>query len=415
MNAAYDNAFSPNRRYNVAPMSRLRALFSRTLCRRRPRRHGSACVVVGAGASYGARLDFPGSDPPPLGDDLAGYLLHWYATNERIGRLVRGAGALELADTDYERPAGYIFDRNALDREGFRQAIDWLRQCAWDGSFEDEALQLMTPGSIEEDKNSLRRTLWHVLAFAMLNGAGCRFREGPDLYDDLVEWLSHRFHEFSFISFNYDILLEEAIIRKTGCKPRYPGLRLDGYPDNATGPDVFKPHGSVNWFTLDHSEEAPNFAKGPQGQWIADHRFEYPLPRTQTIAKLKTPSHFAAPVTCVYCPGKPATVNHGGIEDVRAKALEAVRAADRVLLIGLRPPQERFEEYERASEGVERSDDPFLVSLCAVLRPVAERVFVVNPSERDLDGFGQWLPRARLSAATLGTLVSTAKGEDAGK
>lgn len=343
---------------------------------------------------------------------MAGYLLHWYATNERIGRLVQGRGVLELVDTEYERPGSYIFDRNAIDRGEFRQAIEWLRQCAWDGSFEEEALLLMEPGSIEDDKTTLRRTLWHVLAFAMLNGAGCRFREGPDLYDDLVAWLSRRFNDVSFISFNYDILLEEAITRTTGRVPCYPGLRVDGYPLASTGPDVFKPHGSINWFTLDYSEEAPKFSQGPQGQWIADHGFEYPLlPRTEAIAKLKSPGHFAAPMTCVYCPGKPATANHGCIDGVRAKALDAVRVADKVFIIGLRPPKQSLEEREAAKGRVTLPDDPFLVSLCAVLGPMQEKVVVVNPSERDLDRFAQWLPMARRSAVTLANLVSTTKHE----
>lgn len=394
-------------------MSRLRSLFSRNRLRHTPHRHGTACVILGAGASYGARLNFPGSDPPPLGDELAGYLLHWYAANERVGRLNHVRGVLELADTECERPGSYIFDRNREDREKFRQTIDWLRQCAWDGSFEDEALHLMEPGSIEEDKNSLRRTLWHVLAFAMLNGSGCRFREGPDLYDELVGWLLDRFNAASFISFNYDVLLEEAIMRKTEELPSYPGLRPISGTATSTGPSVFKPHGSINWFTLDHSEKAAKLAKGPQGQWIADYEVEYALlPRTRAIAELKHPGHFKAPVTCVYCPGKPATANHGCIESVRAKALDAVRVADQVFLVGLRPPRESFEEHEAANEGPDRADDPFLVSLCTVLRPMEERVVVVNPSKPDLDGFGRWLPGAHRSAATLGTFVSTAKHED---
>ena len=224
-------------------MSHLSALFSRCKRRRRPRPHETACVIVGAGASHGARLDFPGSDPPPLGDDLAGYLLHWYATNERIGRLDHVKGVLEQADTEYERPGTYIFDRNQEDRQEFRRAIEWLRKCAWDGSFEEQSLHLMQPGSIEEDKNSLRRTLWHVLAFGLLNGVGCRFREGPDLYDELVKCLSGRFARVSYISFNYDLLLEEAITRCTGHDPDYPGLRLLTGPATSTGTSVFKPHG----------------------------------------------------------------------------------------------------------------------------------------------------------------------------
>ena len=84
------------------------------------------CVVVGAGASYGARLNHHYQHPPPLGKDLAAYLHDWYTANELAGRVSydgptdHEVGLAMIDETipfDTSRPDGDIFDRQTTDRK----------------------------------------------------------------------------------------------------------------------------------------------------------------------------------------------------------------------------------------------------------------------------------------------------------
>jgi hypothetical protein len=65
---------------------------------------GGTILVLGAGASYGARVGVGATRPPPLRDDLAEYLLAWLSANDP-----------ERADPHTHTMMGYELDDNTPD------------------------------------------------------------------------------------------------------------------------------------------------------------------------------------------------------------------------------------------------------------------------------------------------------------
>jgi len=372
---------------------------------------GESCVcVIGAGASYGARDGLR----PPLGDELAAYLYRWYRENEQAGRIEVDALAhnAEINDLDSTRPSSRIFDRNRRGRPLYRRIRWWLWRTSRCGNFESQAYRLLRA----EKSNELRRMIWKTLAFSMLMGLGCSFTEREDLYDQLVERLLRRFQKVAFVSFNYDVLLEEAITRVSGKPPRYPGLRLlEGSPEPGHGISVMKPHGSINWFSVSNIEsgsrirhDSPptriesvghNLYAGDTGRDYAKHG------RVHVILELKSPHTFFPPITAVYCPGKPPVHNPGCIEKGRAVALSALVDATNVYVVGLRPQSNEATRFPSRVRGENEQDDPFLVSMLRVLHPLGGRVTIANPSSKDLMGFKMWCPNAALVDTDLAGLI----------
>jgi hypothetical protein len=369
------------------------------------------CVVVGAGASYGARLTDDWQDPPPLGKDLAAYLYDWYTTNELAGRVSYGeptdrkvslAMIHEGNPSDTSRPDGDIFDRQTTDRKDFRALCDWTKSASESG-FELLAARLIRPnaGTEIEYQRSIVRILWRVLAFSMLNGEKCRFREGPDLYDKLLEALRDRYDKISFVSFNYDLLLEEAIERVYGELPAYPGLRLLGAPAESAY-RVYKPHGSISWFPVSNivvsatgrrPEKPSKMIEVADGVIAIDDHNEFDkLPRKHCILELKSALN-PVPLIAVYCEGKPPVGNPICFDRVRAQAHEALSSADEVLIIGLHPPQ----------DGV-YGDDPFLEETFERLRKVPA-VSYVSPSPDEVQRVSELICGVRAHKMTFAQYV----------
>jgi hypothetical protein len=369
------------------------------------------CVVVGAGASYGARLTDHYQQPPPLGKDLADYLYHWYTANELAGRVSydgpteRKVGLAMIHETnpsDTSRPGGDIFDRETADRKDFLELCDWTKAASEVG-FEQLAAQLIRPRADTEVEyqRSIKRVLWRVLAFSMLNGEGCRFTEGPDLYDQLLESFKGRYGRISFVSFNYDLLLEEAIERVFGETVAYPGLRLLGTP-RETAYKVYKPHGSINWFPVSNivvsadgrrPERPSKLVQVADDVVVIDTHNEYDkLPRNHCILELKAP-RLPAPLIAVYCEGKPPVRNPLCFEEVRAQAHETLSRADEVLIIGVHPP----------SEG-NVGDDPFLEAAFERLREVPA-VSYVSPQIEETERVEQLVGGATTHKMTFSAYV----------
>lgn len=375
--------------------------------------NGESCVcVVGAGASYGAR-DGP---RPPLGDQLAAYVYRWYQENERAGRIEVDALAhnAEINDLDATRPSNEIFDRNRRGRPLYRRMRWWLWRTSKSAKFESRAYRLLRT----ENSNELRRMIWKTLAFSMLTGLHCSFAEQEDLHDQLIERLLRRFQKVAFVSFNYDVLLEEAITRVTGRPPTYPGLRLiEGSPEPGDGIQVMKPHGSINWFSVSNIEtgarirhDSPPTRIEPVGHnlYAGDTGRDYAkLGRVHVILELKSPHTFFPPITAVYCPGKPPVHNPGCIERARGHALESLQKADQVYVVGLRPHPSEASRFPSRTPGEPEQDDPFLLTMLRSLSAHRERVVVVNPSPSDRIGFARWCPDAALAGQKFDEFVQT--------
>lgn len=181
-------------------------------------------IVLGAGASFGAREE----PRPPLGAELLGYVASYLDKHDadplRSSPLSRDEGkhARRLVQSAIERGETFEAMINRIRREAEYPAYDEsLRE-----------LTLAIVGALQYERVGLR--------------VDEAFAPKPDRYDELVSLIidaGWSKENASFLSLNYDLLLEEALKRAT------PEPRAD-YPDDLTVAfdwRLYKPHGSANW------------------------------------------------------------------------------------------------------------------------------------------------------------------------
>jgi len=227
-------------------------------------------VVLGAGASYGARDDSPCAPRPPLGVGLAEYLLRWLAANDpKDWGLSEEIRATDCGDPELPYPCEAIADPNTRRRIlKFLQCATWPTKKGAQVGFEKGMEKLwercyrrpQQPLRTLANANSRDRQpipglaacrlivrLNQLIAWSLTTGNKCAFRERADLYDDLVSLLGEP-NGLAVISLNYDVLFEEALERQFGRDCLwYPGLRFGG---TAKMLPVYKLHGSCNWFVM---------------------------------------------------------------------------------------------------------------------------------------------------------------------
>jgi hypothetical protein len=338
----------------------------------------SVLLVLGAGASLGARVHAAPDRRPPLGYQLAEYLLAWLRANSADNH--PSFGMRQRNPRDATAPSSDV-----VARSEFRDRVEPFLQGAIGCDFEMELRKFMDSVGIGHLAAFNR-----FLAFALLTGRACRFSESPngDLYDALL--CAHGFpaRELTVVTLNYDILLEEAAARVASVKEPldvlcYPGLRfIHSAVDRAMR--VFKPHGSVNWLavnnhmgtsaTLSAIRTRPAEASIFEGRLVGlDTGQEWVPPggRTNNVLSLKH-ARREHPVLALYTDGKPVPRNASSIDLHRQACLDHLRAFKdpKVLVVGLRPPYRS-------------NNDPFLDQLFAVLaRGRGQRVYV-SPSPDD--------------------------------
>lgn len=196
-------------------------------------------MIFGAGASYGAR-----EPRPPLGKDLHQWVLRYFEKKYNELHLWENEPG-----TEWENEPGSEIVRQTLKGK-LKNATSYeaLANTLW-----------------KERKPDLLTKLNFLLAASMtppLNDLDDEprvddsFVERPDLFD---EWLKKKvrnkgdFRDFTFMTLNYDCLLERAICRmfftpdeKEGqCLCTHIHYPFIGGPE--TGVEVFKLHGSINW------------------------------------------------------------------------------------------------------------------------------------------------------------------------
>jgi hypothetical protein len=151
--------------------------------------------------------------------------------------------------------------------------------------------------------------------------------------------------DFAFVSFNYDTLVEDAVNARFGSSV---GKDMASYLDGPVR--VFKPHGSVNWV-----EEIPALAPPPTGKFypymhhnLADLADLADLSAARTSIKVLEPREsgvgkaaFHVPAVAVPVPDKDAFVMP---DEHRNALLEALRQTTRLLIIGWRGTEVRFQE-----------------------------------------------------------------------
>lgn len=308
--------------------------------------------LFGAGASHGAR-----EPRPPLGKDLHNYVLRYL-----------NAAWDELSELDTE--ATDVTIRRRLkelltNAPSFERLVTCLRGKRPDHAVAERLNRLMARALTPPINDDPR--------------VDEAFVEKSDLYDRLLKCELQnlqRPEDVTFITLNYDCLLERAVCRAKGgprgdelqCACKHVDYR---FWDEVSDVEVLKPHGSINWVG---DEEAGGGAPLSSGAAV-------PLPVAAgprgvfTYRRIKlahTPQDEPGEtIVAHYARGKDAQANPSTLERIRRLSIERARHAARVVIIGVHLPPDPDE------------DPP----LCELLREVSRRatqgcsVEFVSPGE----------------------------------
>ena len=294
-------------------------------------------LVIGAGASYGARPK-PRKLQPPLGKDLARYLLRWFDRNRpRDGDVMHS----HYARDGYEAtspPPPTLYQRGPDIRPILLKAVA-LSKTSPTG-FEALMEQLLVAG----DRDTLTK-LNSVIALSLLLGEGCAFMPREDLYDKLFTKLGPRLR--CVITPNYDLLNVEALVRR-GLTFRFVGEAGRKRTDVL----LYRFHGSSNYFQPSGAgrsaspEAAQKSAKPLRAKrqknilsFFNDHPLAAPFPRYNAIFEHKRA--YMTPVLVTYGPGKDATDGRQYLDKIRRACRENIRRSSpaRIIALGVSPPR----------------------------------------------------------------------------
>ncbi len=313
-------------------------------------------VLFGAGASYGARRE-----PRPC----LGFQLHDYV-RDYLKRVWSELNDLE--DGDGSRTCR------------IRKELD----CRLHGSVSFEAL---VKDLLVQQNFPLLQKLNALMAYALTPPINDNprvdnsFVEQPDRYDTFLSknfTASGSLQAASFITLNYDCLLERAICRSYHQEPdpiaqqclcKNVNYRLD---DNSSGIEVLKPHGSINWAadvtlgdgTLQKDSPIPIVGTIYQGNTM----------EWTKVDALRSPEGHIDIVVAHYAPLKIPQANPNLLQKIRNLANDRTRDAAFIEIVGVHLPSDP-------------SDDPFLSDLLEAMKRNAQadyRVVYVNPDPKEI-------------------------------
>jgi hypothetical protein len=353
-------------------------------------------LVLGAGASLGAREDFDPS--PPLGRELAGYLVRWLDINDPATKLrpfIDGfhwpaeGKCPHYAGEELWRTKHLAEVREALAAAAKQEAAPRAVGRRGGGKVPFEAL--MDEWSKTWTGQNLVEVAQRILTYAMNVGFRCAFPQCADRLDDLVE----RVAPTVIVTVNYDTLTEEALQRRS-LRVFYP--RLSGLHDAPPeGPGdavpVFKLHGSVNWLALHGIAGGANLkivqrqARRQRSRVVRSGRFSVtqtwntyaPPNRPSLFHEIEESPNAGETVVAAYSSGKYLFNNPLDVQRHRRACFDKLSSEPigRVVAIGVRP--------------VSRKDDPVTHRLFALLRgTTAHKVYVSTSSDdrRKLERYG---------------------------
>lgn len=320
-------------------------------------------LMIGAGASFGARKTPDFATQPPLGTDLVQYLM------SRIDE-IRANPTLNQFRSSYH-PQSDILDNSDLDRIN-----DFFEQLLGEGisNYELGLSKLIEYDGSLPTLNSLNRLLSLIFTHSNMGGPKREeFEFRADLYDDLIRKLEIE-NGWAVISLNYDILFEEALNRQN-IRWNYPHIDLGGFGTaKPSSLPVFKVHGSVNWFPVPNWK-AERFEDAPTVDWIE----EYSRPgnnfrRTgafygDEIAYSLITRNPAVPVMAHYSDKKYCPINYPLVSTIRKEALEMANSCEEAFAIGARPITEKD------------NDDTTVAKILGALR--GTKTTFINPSADD--------------------------------
>ena len=371
----------------------------------------SKLLIIGAGASRGARDSSDEMSCPPLGNNLCRFLLHYLDNFEE-----RKFQGLERENGNpHKMHQGYF------DRDTFHAVKKFLKyaECKYGSadnivSYEAAILDYLNSsyssallGAFKTqplkkkywDGRNDGRLLDHLnrliaLIFSGDPYAGPAFKEGSDLYDDLI--LKLRIEEcpskWSVISFNYDILFEQAATR-AGCfdsSSRH--VKADG-ETNLNFIEVLKPHGSINWFPLvDQNNDGRdvfnvtlNKKIGFPARETTSSKVEPNFCELQKCLQITT--SYNSPIMAHYTTEKPVLNNFNTIIKQREACVKVARDSKQTIIVGLRPPKDG-----------ESEDDPVLSE---IFHNLSGQVKYVNSTCTSMDQYGFEIIQKKLSEFIL--------------
>ncbi|MEO8798296.1 MAG: hypothetical protein ABI551_10455 [Polyangiaceae bacterium] len=323
-------------------------------------------LVLGAGASFGARCELL-EPTPPLGDRLASYLLKWLDANDpgRLSPLERMI-AEDSLDASYPDPdiwrLGHLEEVNQL-----------LAKIKREGGFEATLNELLEQPGSWGTLTDLNR----IISVAFLGGEGCAFEPNADRYDELLKEIGSQL--CAVITPNYDLLFEEALER-AGTVFFLAGVEAE------VGLPLFKIHGSVDWMQVKgHASSAtlevavanstPTRFVDQEGVGLSVETEVMYIPegRKNLWLTLKDLQH-KPPLLATYGRGKPSTHERVRLERVRDQARYFVEqhANANVVMIGLRPPEDDV-------------DDPTWAALCREMAQTTGKKTYVSPVAVECD------------------------------
>jgi hypothetical protein len=300
-------------------------------------------LVIGAGASYGARMGEPQGRRPPLGKDLAGYLLGWYDENAPKAEHFDPWNLAMEDETDETAPSDELYDLAGEVRAILAEAV---ALCTPENplGFEQVMARLLVEG--ETSRNVLTKVN-SVIAVSFLGGEGCFLGRADDTYAQLLRRLKDRLR--GVITPNYDLLSEEALDR-VGLTFRYavvPG-------DDDAQVVMYKFHGSANFFqtpgssggsSLDAARHGVKPLTAQQQSHILSFSNAHPLgvsyPRENAFLEHKHKGAASYPVMVTYGPGKDATDGRHYLDEIRRACRENLQqdVPARVITLGVSPPR----------------------------------------------------------------------------
>ena len=290
---------------------------------------GKFVIILGAGASHGARE----GHAPPLGKDLLDYL-------DRHLHLVEHEATLNNSGLPF-REDGEMGKLRCLLNAG--KEHHWTYE-----QLIDQELRNYDP--YNENLSLLNRLL--VAAFSPppvsyhppIPRLDKAFTDRPYLYDHFLQGLrlkGHYSRNLTFITLNYDLLLEQALLRAGDAFDYF----LPGH-NRIQGCGLLKIHGSINWWG--------NF--GPFRQLRQGEPIPYDLTLTtlgknyKGIQVVEDPYEACIavdtgdPIIAHYGHGKPVHVNARTLAEIRERAVGDCRAAADALIIGVHPPASEKED-----------------------------------------------------------------------
>lgn len=298
-------------------------------------------LFIGAGASFGARIT--STSKPPLGNQLCSWL------RSVCPLLMKENHLIELQSTIEE---GFsILQRNQANSD-YEKLVSTLER---------------------NDRVALQRLI--QICFSDLaekrTDLDLGFKNFPDGFDLLIDVLKLNDGTWSVISLNYDILFEEAL-RRNGIKflyPRFP-FALNEDQTKLPGVRIYKPHGSINFFAHAHHiiyrhEPLPGDDRGmPTGFHVdesGDTSPTYPImfagmAGVENVLGRANAATINQPVMANYAPLKKSDANQETLLEVRKEAIERCLNVSEMVIIGVRPIQNR-------------TDDPFVSELLAISIP----------------------------------------------